>query len=299
MVVNDTIANITIRPLVADAGGPYNGAVGEMVYINGTASGGYPPYNYSWDLDDDGKYDNAYGNETTYSWDAVGLYNISLKVKDSGDNESINHTTVNISYVELIADAGGPYQGKVDENIKINGSAEGGVPPYSFSWDLDDDGQYDDGNEKNVTYSWNKPGNYTIKLKVVDDADDQAFNETIVTILGKPLLKIDIIRPKTNRFYFRDRQAILLRIPLIIGFITIKAKVEAENEVEKVEFYIDNHTKANVTEGENGNYSWTWNERAFAGHTIKVIVIDVEGNKAEDSTSVCIINFRFLSWWKS
>ena len=45
---------------------------------------------------------------------------------------------------ELVADAKGPYSGYTSENVYISGSATGGVSPYTYEWDLDDDGEYDD-----------------------------------------------------------------------------------------------------------------------------------------------------------
>ena len=72
------------------------------------------------------------------------------------------------------ADAGGPYYGDINEDIKIYGSANDGTPPYTFEWDLDDDGEYDDATGEEITWSWDEPGNYLIYLLVTDDGGDTA-----------------------------------------------------------------------------------------------------------------------------
>ncbi|VVB61840.1 Uncharacterised protein [uncultured archaeon] len=68
----------------------------------------------------------------------------------------------------LVADAGGPYTGYVSESVQIAGSATGGVSPFTYIWDFNNDGVYDDGVGVNLTYSWSSAGSYTVHLKVID-----------------------------------------------------------------------------------------------------------------------------------
>jgi len=89
--------------------------------------------------------------------------------------------TVNIDCA-FVADAGGPYYGEVDEEIEITGSATGGKPPYTYEWDLDDDGEYDDATGKTVYKTWTENGNYPIGLKVTDDNTNIAYDDTVVII---------------------------------------------------------------------------------------------------------------------
>jgi len=99
--------------------------------------------------------------------------------------------------------------------------------------------------------------------------------------------------------YFRNKRIGRHPTIFIIGYIDLKAEATDNIGVEKVEFYIDNHLKGNDTEPDQNIYRWTWNERIFCGHTIKVVAIDTDDNTAEYSITVFIINFRFLSRWKT
>lgn len=82
---------------------------------------------------------------------------------------------------ELVADANGPYTGIVGSPVKLHGSAKGGTAPYSYAWDLDNDGIYETPGPDPVI-TWAEAGTYTIHLKVTDDAGDEATDEASVMI---------------------------------------------------------------------------------------------------------------------
>jgi len=89
---------------------------------------------------------------------------------------------VNIAIEPLVTDANGPYTGIVGVSKSLSGSATGGSTPYSYAWDLDNDGEYDDASVNNPTHTWDEAGTYTIKLKVTDDLNQTDTDTAIVTI---------------------------------------------------------------------------------------------------------------------
>jgi hypothetical protein len=89
---------------------------------------------------------------------------------------------VNQTIDPLVADAHGPYTGNVGQSISFIGSAAGGVPAYTYTWDFDNDGSYDDGVGTNPTNSWNSAGTYPIKIKVVDSLGTNDTDSAQVTI---------------------------------------------------------------------------------------------------------------------
>jgi hypothetical protein len=85
----------------------------------------------------------------------------------------------------LTADGGGPYSGVVGEDITLTGSAGGGTPPYTYAWDLDNDGEYDDATGENPSYSWESAGSFVIGLQVTDQAFATATDTATVIISGE------------------------------------------------------------------------------------------------------------------
>jgi len=82
----------------------------------------------------------------------------------------------------LTAEAYGPYDGVIDEAISLSSHATGGQAPYTYAWDLDEDGMYDDAIGQYPQGTWSIPGTYTIGLRVTDDLSDTAFDTAIVEV---------------------------------------------------------------------------------------------------------------------
>ncbi len=85
-----------------------------------------------------------------------------------------------------VADADGPYTGKVNQPVQFDGSAS--YDPDSsdyiakYEWDMDYDGQYDDATGVNPAWTWPSPAVTTIGLKVTDTHGAADTDSTIVTI---------------------------------------------------------------------------------------------------------------------
>jgi hypothetical protein len=108
---------------------------------------------------------------------------------------------------------------------------------------------------------------------------------------------ISLVKPEEKSLYFRDKR--LIRFPkiLILGFITITAHAEDDTGIKQVEFYIDGVKKNTALQPTaDDTYSWVWNERIWlkGKHTIKVVAVDIDNNKAEVTRDVTIHNFPRL-----
>ena len=94
----------------------------------------------------------------------------------------VDEVNLSIGAVGLLAEAGGPYYAAVGEEITLSGSASGGTPPYTYDWDLDNDGAYDDATVANPSYSWDTADTYTISLQVTDSAADTDTDTATVLV---------------------------------------------------------------------------------------------------------------------
>ena len=82
----------------------------------------------------------------------------------------------------LSVSAGGPYSGVVGMPVTLGATASGGLPPYSFAWDIDGDGEYDDASGAEVHWTWNLPGLYSVAVQAQDSAGATATAGTTVMI---------------------------------------------------------------------------------------------------------------------
>ncbi|SES99864.1 parallel beta-helix repeat (two copies) [Methanococcoides vulcani] len=83
-----------------------------------------------------------------------------------------------------VADANGPYVG--NESTTITFDASGSYDPdgsiVSYKWDLDDDGEFDDGTGVSVLHTWYDDYSGAISVKVTDDEGASDIDTTTVTV---------------------------------------------------------------------------------------------------------------------
>ena len=121
-------------------------------------------------------------------------------------------------------------------------------------------------------------------------------NKTVTAVFNDsntPSLSVSINKPESSSLYIRDRKLPMelkrLVTPIVIGKMTIDVEVENAVGDVTVEFYVDDVLKMNVTSGDS-SFSWTWDERAFFRHTIKVVACDQGDNSGEASIEVFIFH---------
>ncbi len=61
------------------------------------------PLTYTWDLDDDGVFDDGIGQVLSYVWTATGIYTVTLQVDDGDGGLATDETTVNVSTLVPLA----------------------------------------------------------------------------------------------------------------------------------------------------------------------------------------------------
>ena len=139
---------------------------------------------YRWDWTDDGIYDDSTTQATIdHSYEDKGTYSVTLKVTDNaGASDTITKKVTVTEVGPPQANPGGPYNGMVGKPLQLVGYATGGVPPYSYEWNLDEDRRYDDSTKKEPTCIWKQPGEYGVGLRVTDSRGAKSTCSTTVRI---------------------------------------------------------------------------------------------------------------------
>ncbi len=154
-------------PLGAKAqASPTSGAPPLTVDFQGQASGGSPPYSYSWDFGDGSAKKTAQNPSHTY--DSAGTYTPVLKVTDSeGTVAKDQSLSIDVSSPVSVTVDVSPTSGDIPLTVTCTAGATGGTPPYTFTWDFGD-GVQETGDS--VSHTYTNAGTYSIVLSVEDGA---------------------------------------------------------------------------------------------------------------------------------
>jgi PKD repeat protein len=168
---------------------------GEVVTFTATASppDGVDVKNYAWDLSGDGKTDK-HGVTATWSYPAPGPVDVSLRVKGSGKHRGETVRTLSVQ----AAPSGTPLPPVASftvappvpfANQPVLFTSTSGDPDGTLReqvWDLNGDGNYDNGGGGTALRTFSYAGEYVVGLRVTDDAGLVSFASQTVTVLSPP-----------------------------------------------------------------------------------------------------------------
>ncbi len=162
--------------VAAAAGNPTSGPVPLTVRFDGSVTGGCPEYTYDWNFGD-GATSSDQNPSHTYTME--GNYFASLTVTDSKGNSSQSSVPVTASCPTLTAAASGtPTSGTAPLVVNLKGSANGGCPPITYSWDFGDGSK---SAEQNPSHTYQAEGNYEASLTVTDSKMSTSQNAVAIT----------------------------------------------------------------------------------------------------------------------
>jgi PKD repeat protein len=130
------------------------------------------PLTFSWDLNGDNVYGDATGAVQSESFPSAGSYLIGLRVTDGhgGTDTSVKLVTVlpdKAPTVSLAASPARPITGGPVTFTATAADADGTVS--AIEWDLDDDGQFDDGVGPSVPWTFLTLGSRIVAVRATDD----------------------------------------------------------------------------------------------------------------------------------
>ena len=163
-------------PPVAEAG--ENVTVDQHIMVHFNASGSLDNLgiaNYSWSFRYGGADHVLYGEMTVFTFDEVGIYNVTLNVTDfAGHGATDSFTVVVLDVTAPEADAGGNIEIDQGETVLFDGSTSGdNVGIVSYSWSFYYDGKDHILYGMKVNFTFSIAGDYSITLLVTDAAGNQ------------------------------------------------------------------------------------------------------------------------------
>lgn len=174
-----TVSNANPAP---NLGGNVSGDEGSPVNFSVTVHdpGMNDTHTFQWNFGD-GQTNTQKNPSHTYLDN--GPYTVTVIVTDNNGGTGQAQITANVRNVSPTAEAGGPYNGRIQQPVALSGNATepGTSDVLSYEWDADNDGIYELSGQ-NVNAFFDSPGNHTVKLKVSDDDGGEGFDTAIVTI---------------------------------------------------------------------------------------------------------------------
>uniref|UniRef100_UPI0035686810 PKD domain-containing protein n=1 Tax=Nocardioides sp. TaxID=35761 RepID=UPI0035686810 len=159
-----------------------------------TAQGSDPdgtPLSYAWDLDEDGQFDDG-GTASTQAatYGGVGVHRAWVRVTDAHGGTATAFATVMVTNrppsAALTAD---PTSGRAPVNTMLSaaGSSDPDGGALSYAWDLDGDGQFDDGGTASTqAATFSTVGEHSVGVRVTDPDGGTGTATTTVTVENTP-----------------------------------------------------------------------------------------------------------------
>lgn len=167
-------------PLAAPglAASPNPAVLGQPVNFTSAEGGGTPPYTYAWDFGDGGTGGNL--SNITHVYTTNGPFQTKLTVLDSVG--AVVHAFLNITIQLQALTQSTTTTGSPPLQVSFTGGAQGGQPPYSYSWNFGDGTPVS--TVQNPTHIFALSGTYTVVLTVADAKGNHSSSSILVQIGG-------------------------------------------------------------------------------------------------------------------
>jgi PKD repeat protein len=160
----------------------------QTVNFTSTSTANVLPLSEQWDLDGDGVFDDASGPTAERSFSHSGDRTVSLQVSDANGLTAVASQTVPVQNRPPNASFEySPVSPQTNETVTFTStSTDSDGTVKSTLWDLDNDGQFDDGSGVTVQRSFRTAGSYTVQLRVNDDHGVASFTSQTVQVGNRP-----------------------------------------------------------------------------------------------------------------
>jgi PKD repeat protein len=174
-------------------------------------TGGIEPYTIRWDFDDDrSSEERSEDNDDVvvdYTFEEAGSYDVVLTITDSGGQSASDSIEINVEEGAPLAEEP-PATEEVEEEqpitteqpltvditssdiergdntalatFEFEANVAGGIEPYTYSWDFDDDGRSSD--EQTISHTFEEAGTYDVGLTITDSAGQRTSDSMEITV---------------------------------------------------------------------------------------------------------------------
>ncbi|MDE1820810.1 MAG: PKD domain-containing protein [Euryarchaeota archaeon] len=160
---------------------PTSGAAPLNVSFTGSASGGAPPYTWSWNFGDS----NASSQNPTYhvyTWGS-STFMVSLLVTDSAGSMVSAHTNISVGAALYVSAAANPSSGTAPLTVNFASTTSGGLSPYTYSWSFGDG--LPGATTPSAQHTYQKSGTYLANVTVSDASGQTVASNTLSIFVGQ------------------------------------------------------------------------------------------------------------------
>ncbi|MEQ8200944.1 MAG: PKD domain-containing protein [Syntrophomonadaceae bacterium] len=196
-------------PVAAFSATPTSGTA--PLTVNFTdASTGTAPLSWAWDFNNDGATDSTLQNPS-HEYAAAGTYSVKLTVTNAGGSDEeikTDYITVNPAPLAPVA-AFTADKTSGAAPLTVNFTDQSTNTPTSWAWDFNNDGIVDS-TLQNPSYTYTKPGPYTVKLTATNSVgSNDVIKTNYITVIVYADFPIQLIGNSTINLSKADMDAML------------------------------------------------------------------------------------------
>jgi PKD repeat protein len=245
---------------------------------------------YEWDMNDDGKFDDASGEEVDYTFTQEGDYDVTLRVSDNSGAYNTATKTIKAGSIGglravITSSAGENGTYTVGDEYEFNGqlSQIDGGKIVKYTWNFGDGSK--SVQSRTVKHAFEEAGTYSVTLSVAD-ADgntDEALLDVTVTEEGSaPVAKVSTTPAMTSG-------TVSGPVPLQVVFDG-GVSTDADDDIVEYEWDFDNDGSVDDT-GNTASYTY----QEVGSFTALLTVTDSVGNQDELSIPVTVTEQGILA----
>lgn len=270
---------INIADITVNINNPINGSnyiYGENIFFGSMVQGGGMPYTYKWESSIDGDITPMIDPKDSFSINSlsIGTHLITLTVKDALSFFTASDKifiTVN-PVPTLTASINSPLDDLINKqgtDISFQGTVNGGMGPYSYTWKSNLDGQLS--TQKDFIKNDLMVGSHLITF-VVNDASGQSVEKSINIVINPPnSLEVNIVTPDNGNVYYAGDSIIYFN-SVVSGGVTPYVYKWSSN----IDGVISDKNEFYTTDISQGN------------HTITLTIIDKNNNSKSVDINIVV-----------